>query len=878
MAATVATTCPYCGVGCGVLARGEGARVAAVSGDPAHPANRGRLCVKGKSLAETTELAGRLLAPRVPGREVSWEEALDAVAQGFGRALAEHGPDSVAFYLSGQLLTEDYYAANKLAKGFLGTANVDTNSRLCMASATVAHQRAFGEDLVPGCYEDLELADLVVIVGSNTAWNHPVVYQRLAAARAARPEMRIVVVDPRRTATCELADLHLQIRAGTDAFLFAGLFRHLVESDAWDRRFVAEHTTGFEAALAALAGLDLARLHERLGVPAEALDTFFSWFAARERTVTLYSQGINQSGSGADRASLIINCHLLTGRIGRPGATPFSITGQPNAMGGREVGGLATQLAAHMDFAPENVDRVGRFWGAARVAERPGLKAVELFEAVRAGKIRALWILATNPAVSLPEADRVREALAACPLVVVSDCVADTDTARLAHILLPAAAWGEKNGTVTNSERTISRCRGAVPPPGEARPDWWMLAQVARRLGHGRAFDWRHPAEIFREHAALSAFENGGERVFNLEGLADLDRAAYDALAPVQWPVTRATPQGTRRLFADGRFPTPDGRARFHPVAPTGPCQRLDHRFPWVLNTGRLRDQWHTMTRTGRAPRLLRHRDRPELSIHPEDAARQGLREGDLVRLESATGSALLPVRLDGGVRPGELFAPMHWSGPTAPTARVNALVAAVTDPFSGQPESKFVPVRLRREPAAWWVLVASREPLPEPQLDFWVRGPLVGGFRLLGAALAPAAVPAEAWLEALAEGVAEDSPLVYRHPAAGHYRLAIRRAGRLALVAFAAPKPGELPESAALESLLALPEVDWRVLSGRVGTDPGRLVCTCFEVGERAIRAAVAGGCRTPEALGEQLRCGTNCGSCLPELRALLAAASPNP
>jgi len=445
--------------------------------------------------------------------------ALQLIADRFKATIAEHGPDSVALYVSGQCLTEDYYVANKLMKGFVGSANIDTNSRLCMASSVAGHVRAFGEDIVPGIYEDWEEADLVVLVGSNAAWCHPVLHQRLTAARSAHGT-KVVVIDPRRTATAEAADLHLPLAAGTDVALFNGLLAHLAATGRTDRAWVARHAEGMDAALAAAGPSDIEATAAICGVDPELLETFFEWFGANERVMTVYSQGVNQSRVGTDKVNAIVNCHLLTGRIGRPGMGPFSVTGQPNAMGRREVGGLANQLAAHMKFDdPTDRAALQAFWDAPTLAPRPGLKAVEMFDAVLDGRIKAIWIVATNPAVSLPRADRVRAALAVCPFVVVSDCWA-TDTTAHAHVVLPAAGWGEKDGTVTNSERVISRQRPFRAAPGQARADWWALAQVGRRMGWPAAFDWRNPAAVFREHAALSAHANNGGRVFNIGALA----------------------------------------------------------------------------------------------------------------------------------------------------------------------------------------------------------------------------------------------------------------------------------------------------------------------------------------------------------------------
>ncbi|MBY0330000.1 MAG: molybdopterin-dependent oxidoreductase, partial [Acetobacteraceae bacterium] len=742
---TVRTTCPYCGVGCGVLATPDGRGGAAIAGDPAHPANGGRLCSKGTALGETLGLDDRLLHPEVGGRRASWEAALDAVAEGFARARDRLGPEGVALYVSGQLLTEDYYAANKLAKGVLGTANIDSNSRLCMASAVAAHTRAFGEDVVPGLYEDLERADLVVLVGSNLAWCHPVLHQRLLAAKAARPpgaaSLRIVVVDPRRTASCEGADLHLPLHPGSDVALFAALLAHLAEVGAANGRFTAAHVEGVAETLAAARALapDAARL---TGLPAAEIARFCAWWAATPRVVTLWSQGVNQSAAGTDKANAIINCHLLTGRIGRPGMGPFSVTGQPNAMGGREVGALATMLAGHLRFdQPAEVAALRGFWGAAALPAGPGLKAVELFRALGRGGIGALWVMATNPAVSLPEGDAVRAALAAAPFLVVSETVRRADTAAYAHVRLPALAWGEKDGTVTNSERVISRQRAFLPAPGEARPDWWAVAEVARRLGAGAGFAWDGPAAIFREHAAVTGLARPAAaadqarpaavadqarpaaRAFDISGLARLSDADYAALPPTRWPVPAAGAVPAR-FFAAGGFP--GGRARMVPTPFRPPAQAPDADFPLRLITGRLRDQWHMMTRTGAVPRLMAHTPEPCLTLHPEDAA--GLMAGAPVVAATPQGSTVLRLAIDAGQQRGTGFAPMHWTAQFAPAARVNAAVNAATDPSSGQPELKHTPLRVRPFAAAWhgFALLPAR---PDPALAAWCALiPLAGG------------------------------------------------------------------------------------------------------------------------------------------------------
>src|SRR5580698_3058970 len=682
------TTCPYCGVGCGVLATPDDRGGAAISGDPEHPANFGRLCSKGSALGETLGLEQRLLYPMIRCSKgvmerVAWTDALDHVAHRFAHIVARDGPGAVAFYLSGQMLTEDYYVTNKLMKGFLGSANVDTNSRLCMASSVAGHRRAFGADTVPGCYEDLDEADLLVLVGSNAAWCHPVLFQRMLANKQRRGA-RIVVIDPRRTDTAGDADLFLGLKPGTDTALFSGLLVHLADSGALDHNYIESHTSGFDEALArarSMAG-SAAATALATGLSEQDVAAFFQMFGHTPRVVTLYSQGVNQSAQGTDKVNPILNCHLATGRIGKPGASPFSLTGQPNAMGGREVGGLSNQLAAHMNFTPADIDRVRRFWKAPRIATHEGLKAVPMFEAIARGEIKALWVMGTNPAVSLPEADAARAALKKLELFVISENVRSNDTVNAgAHVLLPALAWGEKSGTVTNSERRISRQRAFLPAPGEAKPDWWIVGEVARRLGFGAAFDFKSAADIFREHAALSAFENNGARDFDIGALASLSDDAFDALAPVLWPIRLGDIGPQQRFFAEGGFFANDHRARF--VAPETPALRTETTAgrPLRLNTGRIRDQWHTMTRTGSSPRLGQHLPEPFVEVHPDDAARAGVADGDFARVVTDYGQSTLKVVVSERQQRGMLFAPIHWSEANASAARVGALVAPFTDP-----------------------------------------------------------------------------------------------------------------------------------------------------------------------------------------------------
>ena len=874
----VKSTCPYCGVGCGIVAS-DGSGRWQVRGDPDHPANFGRLCSKGAALAETLIDEGRLLTPVIESRPAGWDEALDLVARRFADTIAEHGPDAVAFYVSGQCLTEDYYVANKLMKGFIGSGNIDTNSRLCMASSVAGHVRAFGGDVVPGTYEDLEQADLVVLVGSNLAWCHPVLFQRLSAARAERGT-KVVVIDPRRTASCEIADLHLALAPGGDVALFQGLLVHLADAGLLAVDWIEAHATGLDAALgAALRDVDIVARHT--GLAPEAIAEFYRLFAETERTVTVYSQGVNQSSAGTDKVNAIINCHLATARIGRPGMGPFSVTGQPNAMGGREVGGLANQLAAHMGFAePAAIDRVGRFWGSPTVATQPGLKAVELFEAVADGRVKALWIMATNPAASLPRADRVRAALAQCPFVVVSDCW-PTDTTRYAHVTLPAAGWGEKDGTVTNSERRISRQRPFRPAPGEARPDWWMLAEVGKRMGWATAFTYDAPAAVFREHAALSGFENAGTRGFDIGGLAELSDAGYDALAPVAWPVPAVGSRGGR-LFAEGGFFTADRKARFVPVRYRPPVAVADADFPFLLNTGRIRDQWHTMTRTGLVPRLMSHLDEPRLALHPDDAARLNLDAGDLVRVKTAQGAAVLRAEPSEDQRPGDLFAAMHWTDDFAAGGPIDRLVGGATDPISGQPELKATAARLEPLPTQWRGLLLRRSGGALPRDLYWARVPVERGqaYELAGWDALPEGDGFAGFVAALLGSPAGAERIEAVDPRRGTYRYALLVEGRLeAWLILSRAGGAVVPARALVASLLGetVPDTGRHaVLAGAAQRAPaaGKIVCSCFSVGLDTLRRAIeTEGLASVGEIGAALKAGTNCGSCIPELRGLLRA-----
>ena len=877
MTGEVRTTCPYCGVGCGLTGNAGENRSLKIAPDKAHPANQGRICSKGAALGETVGLEGRLLHPAIGEKRVSWDRALNHVARGLQRVIDRHGPDAVAFYVSGQLLTEDYYAANKLMKGFIGSGNIDTNSRLCMASAVAAHMQAFGGDYVPGCYEDLDLADLVVMSGHNAAWTHPVLYRRMEAAR--KRGQRQVVIDPRRTETADAADVHLPLAPQSDVRLWNGLLAELIRHGAIDRTYIAAHIAGFAEVEQALSREDqsIGVVAGDCGVDPERLRRFYAMFAETPRTVSLFSMGANQSAQGVAKGLAIINAHLATGRIGKPGACPFSITGQPNAMGGREVGGMATTLAAHMGFDDSSCERVARFWSAPRIARKPGLKAVDMFDAVHDGRIKAIWIMATNPAVSLPNSGRVREALSRCPLVIVSDCMAETDTMKFAHIKLPALAWAEKDGTVTNSERCISRQRAMLAEPGEARADWCIVADVGSRMGHADAFSWRNPADVFREYARLTAYENTG-RLLDLSSLIGLSDEDYNALEPAQWPLpTRA---GVKRLFADGVFPTNDGRARMVAIRPTGPAEDLSLRYPLSLNTGRIRDQWHTMTRTALAPALSRHIPEPYVEIHPEDASRAGISHGRLTCVETAHGEAIVLAHVTDRQRRGSIFMPMHWTDSFAPMGRANATVSGSVDPVSGQPEFKHTPVRAYGYRETWAGFFISREPAscPKGASIVWRRIPHAGVHVHEFAGRGDAA-ESDLVSRALTRTAAGEC-IRFDDPATRSSRQAWIANGRLDRILFSGQR---LPPREWLIAAFAEPVVTEEtrrfLLHGRAPNailDGSPVVCACAGITSRTIRTAISSGAQTMEAVGEATRAGITCGACRPEIAGLIAASLP--
>ncbi|WP_261817534.1 molybdopterin oxidoreductase family protein [Vibrio gallicus] len=730
----IKTTCAYCGVGCGIEARPKHSGELEIRGDKEHPSNYGKLCTKGIALGETVIHDGRLLSPTQKtdhgDKALSWEDATTMVAERFAQTILEHGPDSVAFYVSGQLLTEDYYVANKLIKGFMGTANIDSNSRLCMASSVVGHKRAFGSDTVPVCYEDLEQAEMVVIVGSNLAWCHPVLFQRLRTAKQENPSLKIVVVDPRKTDTCELADTHLPIESGSDVALFNGLLAHLFEQDSLDHEFISSHTDHFDKTIH--AALSEQNIEQITGLTEHQLIQFYREFSNTDKVITIYSQGVNQSSSGSDKVNAILNCHLATGKIGKAGCGPFSVTGQPNAMGGREVGALANTLTAHMEFDnPEHLRLVSDYWQTDTLATQPGLKAIDMFDAIDSGKIKAVWIMATNPMVSLPNSDKIRSALEKCPLVVVSDCIADTETSRLADVVLPAQGWSEKSGTVTNSERRISRQRRILPSPGEAKPDWWIVSQVAQKMGFKEAFDYIHEGEIFSEYAKLTTLGNDNfERDLNLIGLTQLDDKGYSQLKPQQWPVTELQHQVVnQRLFSNGQFYTPNKRARFVPVRYHAPLAKTDDKHPLILNSGRVRDHWHTMSRTGLSPRLADHISEPFVQLHPETASKYHIQDGQLAKVSNQQGEALVRAKVTSDVSRTQLFMPIHWNETTAKNSKPCTLIASTTDNLSGQPEFKHSAVAICAFSSLSCAILITNQTLALNRIDYWARQKVQSGY-----------------------------------------------------------------------------------------------------------------------------------------------------
>jgi assimilatory nitrate reductase catalytic subunit len=895
-------TCPYCGVGCGVLIEHDGERISGVRGDPDHPANFGRLCTKGATLHLSARPETRLLYPELRAargearQRVGWDAAIETAAQRFADAINAYGPDSVAFYISGQLLTEDYYVFNKAMKGLIGSNNVDTNSRLCMSSAVTAYKQTLGADAPPCAYEDFAHTDCLLIAGANPAYAHPIAFRRIEDARKARPDMKIIVVDPRRTDSAASADLHLAILPGTDIWLYNAMLHVLLWEGLVDHAWIAAHTEGFDALREHVREVTPAIAAQVCGVRADDIVTAARWWGRAPAAMSLWCQGLNQSTHGTHNGTALIALSLATGKIGKPGCGPFSMTGQPNAMGGREVGGLANLLSAHRDLAnPEHRAEVARFWGVDSVPDKPGLTAVELFRAASEGRIKALWIACTNPAQSLPEQALVREALQRCDFVVLQEAYRSTETAPFADLLLPAATWGEKEGTVTNSERRISRVRRALTPPGEARPDWRIVCDFALALGPkigkpeaARLFPYDGVEPIFAEHAASTA-----GRDLDITGL---DYALLETAGPQQWPFPAgaelADASRRTRLYADGRFPTSSGRARFVVPTPVLTVEKVDARHPLHLTTGRLRDQWHGMSRTGKVARLYSHVDEARIELNAGDLAVRGIKRGELVRVKSRRGEIVLRAFASEDIRKGQAFVAMHWGRNVLNSAGINELIAGDFDPFSKQPELKHAAIHVERAELPWQMLLMRAESsaraateqaeLLVPWLERFAYASLALAGRDDAAVVMRVAhdqpIP-EHWLAELDAlvGLAGDDCLSYRDARRGISKRALIEGERLVGLRLT----GETVAATWLRDVMVehQPTAELRRwLLAPLAAPPaaaqgrGRVVCNCLDVAERDIVAAIAAGDGFDE-LQQKLKCGTSCGSCVPEIKRLLAA-----
>ncbi|MDE2440051.1 MAG: molybdopterin-dependent oxidoreductase [Betaproteobacteria bacterium] len=900
MKTEVKSTCCYCGVGCGVLIQAEGERIVGVRGDPEHPSNRGRLCTKGATLNLTTDPSYRLHYPERRSERgqgttrTSWGEALDEAAERFAATIRQHGPDSVAFYISGQLMTEDYYVFNKLAKGLIGTNNIDTNSRLCMSSAVAGYKQTLGVDAPPCSYEDILLANVIFIAGANPAVAHPIIFRYIEDARAANPDLKIIVADPRRSESAEIADLHLPIKPGTDIALFNGMLHVLIGDHLVDDEFISSHTTGFAEQAEIVERYTPEAVAEVCGVPAQDIVQAARWFGQNGAALSIYCQGLNQSAHGTHNNAAIIHLHLATGQIGKPGAGPFSLTGQPNAMGGREVGGLSNLLSAHRDLAnPQHRSEVASLWGVQSVPDKPGKSAIDLFSALKSGEVKAVWIACTNPAQSLPNQAAVREALQAAEYVVLQEAYANTDTAAYADLLLPATGWGEKHGTVTNSERRITHVNSAVPAPGEARHDWEIAVDFARRLGArlgvdaSRLFPYADAETIFNEHR-----ESTRGRDLDITGLS---YKRLDADGPQQWPYPQGATYGKGRLYEDGVFPTGDGKARFVPVRHLATADIPDAEYPISLLSGRMRDQWHGMSRTGTVPRLFNLEDEPVLAMHPCDMRHRGLSSGDLVRVANNRGESIVRVEERPGLKKGRAWMPMHWGSQFMNTPGVNAVACDATDPYSKQPELKHAAVQIEKidlpyplavvrrcanQSEALALLQATRHALaryPYATVGLYGRkSPLVVLRAATAEALDDTAIGA---LDTLFGIDGSDGAIVYVDSKRRVAKKAVAEGGRLLAVRLC----GETQAVTWLRQAMAEDELDASLIRfalaplGKppVGVAPRNIICKCADVTDVQIRQEMADGADMPK-LQEKLRCGTFCGSCVPEIRRMVAEYAP--
>jgi assimilatory nitrate reductase catalytic subunit len=929
------STCTYCGVGCGVIIESQGQQITGVRGDPEHPANFGRLCTKGSTLHLTTSAAitqqTRLLTPQLrPHRgaattAVTWDHALNHASAEFARIIQQHGPDAVGFYVSGQLLTEDYYVFNKLAKGLIGTNNIDSNSRLCMSSAVAGYKQTLGADAPPACYDDIAHAQCIFITGSNTAYAHPILFRRIEDAKKANPALKVIVCDPRRTDTADFADLHLPIQPGTDVMLYNGMLHIMSLEGLLDESYIAAHTNGFESLKTTLRDYNPFVVADTCRITKEALFQATRLFAGlhqgkggtRAPTLSLYCQGLNQSSSGTAKNAALINLHLATGQIGKVGAGPFSLTGQPNAMGGREVGGMANLLSGHRDMGnPDHRAEVAALWGVPSVPAKPGKTAVEMFQAAADGEIKALWIACTNPAHSMPDQATVRRALERAEFVVLQEAFATTATAPYADLLLPAAAWGEKEGTVTNSERRISRVRAAVPAPGNARADWSIVVDFAQRLeamaAHAKPslFAYTTAESIWNEHRASTR-----GRDLDITGM---DYALLAAQGSQQWPQPLGQSQGTARLYTDGVFPTVDGKARFANVVYQSVAEPCEPRYPLALNTGRLRDQWHGMSRTGTLGRLFGHVAEPALEMHPHDMEQRKLANGDLAYVTSRRGSLIAPVQSSPTLALGQTFMPMHWGQETlsgvSSTGTVLTGVNTLTNPTfcatSKQPEFKHAAIKVLKAELPWSLLgmawlpedqaLRVREELKTLMVQFPFASCTPFGRERCGLLFRAAAhdAPGNAVLERIEAALGLGGAEVLRYADQ-------KRGQRRAMLQLRSPGPDAAAKDLRLNAFMLagdtsaekwiatllqdeLPSQAYGRLLLAPGAKPpvavqsrGKQICACFNVTEAAISQQL-GQCagfenERLEQLQGALKCGTNCGSCLPELKRMVRMSMPH-
>jgi assimilatory nitrate reductase catalytic subunit len=891
-------TCCYCGVGCGVIIKTENNRIIDVKGDPDHPANFGRLCTKGATLHLTAKLDARGLYPEVRtkrGEErqrSTWDDALNHVVDKFADTIAQHGPDSVAFYISGQLLTEDYYVFNKLAKGLIGTNNVDTNSRLCMSSAVTGYKATLGADSPPACYEDIDHTQCLFIAGSNTAFAHPIIFRRIEDAKAKNPDMKVVVVDPRRTDTAQFADLHLAILPGTDVALFNGLLHVMLWEGLLDMQYIRNYTEGFDALKETVREYTPKMVADICGISEKDIIQAAKWFGTGP-TLSMYCMGLNQSMHGTDKNAALINLHLATGHIGKPGAGPFSLTGQPNAMGGREVGGMANLLSGHRDLAnAEHRAEVAKLWGIDDVPAQPGKTAVEMFDAVKKGEIKALWIACTNPAHSMPDLNNVLEALNTAELVVLQDAFNNTDSNQYADVFFPATTWGEKEGTVTNSERRITRLQSASPKPGEARHDWEIVIDFAQRLEKKLAsksvtgkslFDYSTAESVFNEHR-----ETTRGRDLDITGLS---YQLLEQKGPQQWPFKEGATMGEARLYTNGVFQKPNGKAQFHNAVYKGTADKTDARHPLHLLTGRLRDQWHGMSRTGTVAQLYNHVEEPAVSMNQDDMTRRQLKSGDIVKLSNKRGSLNIRVQQSEEVKPAETFIPMHWSSQTMTGLGVNALMPPVFDKTSKQPELKHTAIKIEKLDLPWQMTVmrtCSNLSLIEnirtllKHFDYATCGLYGRDHGMVVLRASHHSAPDIAIIQRLDQmlGMVEDAPMLnYDDAKRGIHKRILVESGQVTGVKLV----GETLAADWLKQVMQQGQFTdelrrWALAP--LSTPPtgqksrGKIVCNCFDVSENEIIETCEAGADF-QTLQAKLQCGTNCGSCVPELKRLVKAHS---